>query len=53
MITRPPHTRLVGLLRFTYLFYVYEYMVAVFGHTKKGHQIVLQMVVSHRVVAEN
>ena len=34
-----------------YLFYVYEYTVAVFRHTRRGHQIPLQMVVSHHVVA--
>jgi hypothetical protein len=34
-----------------YLFYVYEYMVAVFSHTRRGHQIPLQMAVSHHVIA--
>ena len=34
-----------------YLFYVYEYSVAVFRHTRRGHQISLQMVVSHHMVA--
>ena len=29
--------------------YLYEYIVAVFGHTRRGHQIPLQMVVSHHV----
>jgi hypothetical protein len=33
------------------LFYAYEYTVAVFRHTRRGHQIPLQMVVSHHVVA--
>jgi hypothetical protein len=28
-------------------FYVYEYTVAVFRHTRRGHQIPLQMAVSH------
>jgi hypothetical protein len=32
------------------LFYLYEY-VAVFIHTRRGHRIPLQMVVSHPVVA--
>jgi hypothetical protein len=32
-------------------FSVYEYTVPVFGHTRRGHQIPLQMVVSHHVVA--
>jgi hypothetical protein len=40
-------------LRFIYLFYVYEYTVAVFRHTRRGHRIPLQMVVSHHVVAGN
>jgi hypothetical protein len=30
-----------------------EYTVAVFKHTTRGHQIPLQMVVSHHVVAGN
>jgi hypothetical protein len=34
---------------FTYL--LYKYTVAVFRHTRRGHQISLQMVVSHHVVA--
>ena len=33
------------------LFYVYEYTVAIFRHTRRGHQIPLQMVVSHHVIA--
>jgi hypothetical protein len=36
---------------FIYLFYVCEYTVSVFRHTRRGHRIPLQMVVSHRVVA--
>ena len=36
-----------------YLFYVYEYTVDVFRHTRRGHWIPLQMVVSHYVVAGN
>ena len=36
-----------------YLFYVYEYTDTVFRHTRRGHQIPLQMVVSHHVVAGN
>ena len=35
-----------------YLFYLYEYTIAV-RHTRRGHQIPLQMVVSHHVVAGN
>jgi hypothetical protein len=33
------------------LFYVCKYPVAVFRHTRRGHQIPLQMVVSHLMVA--
>jgi hypothetical protein len=64
--SHPPHFssfpfRLLGpcylplCLRFIYLFYVYghTHTVAVFTHTRRGHQIPLQMVVSHHVVAEN
>jgi hypothetical protein len=36
-----------------YLFYIYEYTVDVYRHTRSGHQIPLQMVVSHHVVAGN
>jgi hypothetical protein len=32
-------------------FYVCEYTVAVFRHTRRGHQVSLQRVVSHHVVA--
>ena len=35
------------------LFYLYEYTVAVFRHTKRGHQISLQLVVSHHMAAGN
>jgi hypothetical protein len=31
-----------------YLFYAYEYTVAVFRETRRGHQMLLQMVVSHQ-----
>jgi hypothetical protein len=34
-----------------YLFYIYEYTVAVFKHTRRGRPISLQMVVRHHVVA--
>jgi hypothetical protein len=33
-----------------YLFYVYENTLAVFRHTRRGHQIILQMVANHHVV---
>ena len=47
-------TILVLLLLFkTYLFYVYEYTVAVFRHSRRGRQIPSQMVVSLHVVAGN
>jgi len=32
-----------------YLFIIHKYTVAVFRHTRRGHQISLQMVVSHHV----
>jgi hypothetical protein len=32
------------------LFYLQEYTVAVFRHTKREHRILLQMVVSHQMV---
>jgi hypothetical protein len=35
-----------------YLF-IYEYTIALFRHTRRGHQIPLQMVVSHHVVTGN
>jgi hypothetical protein len=38
---------------FIYLFYAYEYTIVLFRHTRRGHQIPLQMVVSHHVVAGN
>ena len=34
-----------------YLFIICKYTAAVFRHTRRGHQIPLQMVVSHHVVA--
>jgi hypothetical protein len=37
-------------LKKIYLFYVYEYTVAVFRHTRRGRQITLQMIVSHHVL---
>jgi hypothetical protein len=33
--------------------YLFEYTVTVFRHTKRGHQIPLQVVVNHHVVAGN
>lgn len=38
---------------FRYLFYAYGYTVVVFRHSKRGHQIPLEMVVRHNVVAGN
>jgi len=35
----------------SYLCYICEHTVAVLRHTRRGHQISLQMVVSHHVVA--
>jgi hypothetical protein len=36
-----------------FIYFIYEYTTAVFRHTRRGHQIPLQMVVSHHVVAGN
>jgi len=33
-----------------YIFIIYKYTVAIFRHTRRGHQISLEMVVSHHVV---
>jgi hypothetical protein len=41
------------LKKITYLFYVYEFTVAIFRHTRRGHQISLRMVVSHHVASGN
>jgi hypothetical protein len=35
----------------TYLFIIFKYTVAVLRHSGRGHQISLQMAVSHHVVA--
>jgi hypothetical protein len=40
-----------NFLKKIYLFYVCDYTVAVFRHTRREHWIPLQMVVSHHVVA--
>jgi hypothetical protein len=42
-----------GLSLFKDFFFMYEYTIALFRHTKRGHQIPLQMAVSHHVVAGN
>ena len=49
--TKPKRLRMVFLK--ISLFYLYEYTVVVFGHTRRDHQIPLQMVVSYQVVAGN
>ena len=36
-----------------YLFHVYEYPVAIFRNTRRGHWVPLQMDVSHHVGAGN
>jgi hypothetical protein len=36
-----------------YLFYIYEYTDTDFRLPRRGHQISLQMVVSHHVIAGN
>ena len=37
---------------FKHLFIIYKYTVAIFRHTRRGHQISLQMVMSHHVTAD-
>ena len=44
---------LLLLIIIIYLFNVYKYTVAIFSRTRRGHQIPLQMVVSHYVVVRN
>jgi hypothetical protein len=39
------------LIFFKDLFIICKYTVVVFRHSRRGHQILLQMVVSHHVVA--
>jgi hypothetical protein len=41
------------LFSFIYLFYEYEHIIALFRLIRRGHQIPLQMIVSHHVVAGN
>jgi len=47
------HTHTHSALYFFLKIYLFicKYTVAVFRHTRRGHQIPLQMVVSHHVVA--
>jgi hypothetical protein len=40
-----------SFLKKRFIYYMNKYVVAVFRHTRKGHQISLQMVVRHHVVA--
>jgi hypothetical protein len=51
LLAKPLFTRF--LKNVIYLFYVYECTIVVFRHTRRGHWIPLQMVVSHHVVAGN
>jgi len=48
--TREPRRVAFFFLK-NYLFYLYEYTVVILRHTRRRHQIPLQMVVSHHVVA--
>jgi hypothetical protein len=45
--------REIHFLKDLFIHLMYEYTVAVFRHTRGGHGIPLQMVVSHHVVAGN
>jgi hypothetical protein len=47
-----PHSMVVIFFKI-YLFIICKYTVAVFRHSRRGHQILLGMVVSHHVVAGN
>jgi hypothetical protein len=46
-------TLFYSLFFITYLFHIYGYTVTASRNTRRGHQISLQMTVSHPVVAEN
>jgi len=46
-------SRLADFFFNIYLFIMCKYTVAVFRHIRRGHQISLQMVVNHHVVAGN
>jgi hypothetical protein len=45
------HCYVFFFLKIYLLFIICKYTVAVFRHTRRGHQISLRMVVSHHVVA--
>jgi hypothetical protein len=47
------HTYNVNEVLFFGFFFMYEHTVAVFRHTRRGHWIPSQMVVTHHVVAGN
>lgn len=51
MVSEPVPERLGGLGFLIDVLYVYE--CSVFVHTRRGHQIALQTIVSHRVDAGN
>jgi len=44
------HAWVLFFILMIYLFIIYEYSVAIFRHTRRGHQISLQLAVSHHVV---
>jgi hypothetical protein len=54
-IPKDPHTPPIFFKekKILFIYYLYEYIVAVFRHTRRGHQIPLQMVMSHHVGAGN
>jgi hypothetical protein len=47
------NSAVISFFKDLFICYLYEYTVAVFRHTRRGHQIALQMFVSHHVVAGN
>jgi len=50
-LLRGNRTTQVAVFFFKKIYLLYEYTVAISRHTRRGHQVSLQMVVSHRVVA--
>jgi hypothetical protein len=55
--SQSPHAGLLSFFFFFFFFFlkdlfiICKYTVAIFRHSRRGHQILLQMVVSHHVVA--
>jgi hypothetical protein len=43
----PPQKKKLAMYTRVCMYYICEYTIAIFRHTRRGHQISLQMVVSH------